>query len=139
MVSRRAPDFPDALERDPRPLNFVPVDDHLRLEDATMTVDLYHVIANQHMADAVLAYVPEHRAIIEADIATAAEDLQWWGNSWQRNIDYRGLDVALNVPVHMDVMTYDEVIEMVQPGLERVFEFCAERGFTFMGCPPQPQ
>ena len=39
----------------------------------------------------------------------------------------------------LSLMTYDEVIEMVQPGLERVFEFCAERGFTFMGCPPQPQ
>jgi glyoxylase-like metal-dependent hydrolase (beta-lactamase superfamily II) len=139
MMSRGAPDFPDALERNPQPFNFIPVDDHLRLEDDTMAVDLYHVIANQHMADAVLAYIPEHRAILEADVATAAEELQWWGNSWQRNIDYRGLDVALNVPVHMEVMTYDEVIEMIQPGIERTYAWCAERTVTFMGCPPQPQ
>ena len=36
----------------PKPLRFIPVDDHLQLKDATMTVDIYHVIANNHMADA---------------------------------------------------------------------------------------
>ncbi len=49
--------------------------------------------------------------------ATAAEDLQWWGDSWLDNIAYRGLDVEINVPVHMSVMTYDEVIDMVNPGI----------------------
>ena len=140
MTSRPTPNFPDALGRSRKPLKFVPVDDHLRLSDNTMTVDIYHVIANNHMADAVFAYIPEHRAMIEGDIATAAEDLQWWGDSWQANIDHRKIDVQLNVPVHMDVMTREQVIKMVAPGIQRVKEFCAQhiaKGNYFQGCPAQ--
>ena len=140
MTSRPTPNFPDALGRTPKPLKFVPVDDHLQLKDATMTVDIYHVIANNHMADAVFAYIPEHKAMIEGDIATAAEDLQWWGDSWLDNINYRKLDVQLNVPVHMDVMTREQVIKMVTPGIQRVKEFCAQhlaKGNYFQGCPAQ--
>jgi glyoxylase-like metal-dependent hydrolase (beta-lactamase superfamily II) len=140
MTSRPTPNFPDALGRDPKPLKFVPVDDHLQLKDATMTVDIYHVIANNHMADAVFAYIPEHKAMIEGDIATAAEDLQWWGDSWLDNINYRKIDVQLNVPVHMDVMTREQVIKMVTPGIQRVKEFCSQhlaKGNYFQGCPAQ--
>jgi glyoxylase-like metal-dependent hydrolase (beta-lactamase superfamily II) len=140
MTSRSTPNFPDALGRSPKPLKFIPVDDHLQLKDATMTVDIYHVIANNHMADAVFAYIPEHKAMIEGDIATAAEDLQWWGDSWLDNINYRKIDVQLNVPVHMDVMTREQVITMVTPGIQRVKEFCAQhvaKGDYFPGCPAQ--
>jgi glyoxylase-like metal-dependent hydrolase (beta-lactamase superfamily II) len=140
MTSRPTPNFPDALGRSPKPLKFIPVDDHLQLKDATMTVDIYHVIGNNHMADAVFAYIPEHKAMVEGDIATAAEDLQWWGDSWLDNINYRKIDVQLNVPVHMDVMTREQVIKMVTPGIQRVKEFCAQhlaKGNYFQGCPAQ--
>jgi glyoxylase-like metal-dependent hydrolase (beta-lactamase superfamily II) len=140
MTSRPTPNFPDALGRNPQTLKFVPVDDHLQLKDATMTVDIYHVIANNHMADGLFAYIPEHKAMIEGDIATAAEDLQWWGDSWLDNINYRKLDVQVNVPVHMDVMTREQVIKMVTPGIQRVKEFCAQhvaKGDYFPGCPAQ--
>jgi glyoxylase-like metal-dependent hydrolase (beta-lactamase superfamily II) len=140
MTSRPTPNFPDTLGKSPKPLKFIPVDDHLQLKDATMTVDIYHVIGNNHMADAVFAYIPEHKAMIEGDIATAAEDLQWWGDSWQDNINYRKLDVQLNVPVHMDVMSREQVIKMVTPGIQRVKEFCAQhlaKGNYFPGCPAQ--
>ena len=119
-------------------MTFIPVDDHLQLKDSTMTVDLYHVIANNHMADALFAYVPEHKMIIEGDIVTAAEDLQWWGDSWLDNIAYRKIEVERNVPVHMTPMTRDEVIKMVNGGIQRVKEFCAQhvaKGDYFPGCP----
>jgi glyoxylase-like metal-dependent hydrolase (beta-lactamase superfamily II) len=140
MTSRPAPHFPDDLAKSGRTLNFVPVDDHLRLSDATMTMDIYHVIANSHMADAVFAYIPEHKMMIEGDIATAAEDLQWWGDSWLDNIAYRKIDVQRNVPVHMTPMTRDEVITMVKGGITRVKQFCADhvaKGDYFPGCPAQ--
>jgi glyoxylase-like metal-dependent hydrolase (beta-lactamase superfamily II) len=140
MTSRRAPHFPDDLEKSGRALTFIPVDDHLRLADATMTMDIYHVIANNHMADAVFAYIPEHKMMIEGDIATAAEDLQWWGDSWLDNIAHRKIDVQRNVPVHMTPMTRDEVIKMVNGGIERVKQFCADhlaKGDYFPGCPAQ--
>ena len=138
MTSRPAPNFPDDLARNGQTLNFIAVDDSLVLEDDTMRVEIYHVIANNHLADGVLAYIPEHRMIIEADLATAAVDLQWWGDSWLDNIAYRNLDVDINVPVHMTVMSYDEVVEMVAPGIERVKEWCAEHeamGNFIPGCP----
>jgi glyoxylase-like metal-dependent hydrolase (beta-lactamase superfamily II) len=140
MTSRPAPHFPDDLARSDKTLKFIPVDDHLRLADATMTVDIYHVIANNHMADAVFAYIPEHRMMIEGDIATAAEELQWWGDSWLDNIAYRRVDVQRNVPVHMTPMTKDEVIGMVNGGIARVKQFCADhvaKGDYFPGCPAQ--
>jgi hypothetical protein len=138
MMARRAPNFPDDLERNRRPFNFIPVDDHLQLKDTAMTVDIYHVIANNHMADAVFAYIPEHKIMIEADIATAAEDLQWWGDSWLENIAHREIAVERNIPVHMAPMTHEEVVKMVNPGIERVKKFCADhlaKGNYFPGCP----
>ena len=138
MTSRPAPNFPDDLARSPKPLRFTPVDDHLRLQDNAMTLDVYHVIANNHMADAVFAYMPEHRIMIDADLATAAEDLQWWGDSWLDNIAHRKIQVDKIVPVHMNVMTYDETLKMVTPGIQRVKDWCAQhitRGNYFPGCP----
>lgn len=138
MASRRAPNFPDDLERNFQPLKFVPVDDHLRLSDETMTIDIYHVIDNNHLADGVFVYIPEHKIYIEADVLTAAEELQWWGDSWLANIAYRKLDVEKVVPVHMDIMTYEEAVRMLRPGIERVKAFCdehREKGNWFPGCP----
>ena len=138
MTSRPAPNFPDDLERSGETLTFVPVDDSIVLEDETMRVELYHTINNNHTADNLFAYVPEHRMMIEADIATASVDLQWWGNSWIDNIEHRNLDVAINVPVHMTVMDRDEVEEMVAPGIQRVKDWCDEHaaaGNFFPGCP----
>jgi glyoxylase-like metal-dependent hydrolase (beta-lactamase superfamily II) len=138
MTSRPAPTFPDDLHRSGETLTFVPVDDSMVLEDDTMRVELYHTINNNHTADNLFAYIPEHRMMIEADVATASPDLQWWGDSWIDNIAYRNLDVAINVPVHMTVMDREEVVEMVAPGIERVKEWCAEHaaaGNFFPGCP----
>ncbi len=138
MAAHPAPNFPDDLAKNKRQLRFVPVDDHLRLADSTMTLDIYHVIQNNHTADAVMAYIPEHKILIEADLATAAEDLQWWGDSWLDNIAYRKLQVEKIVPVHMNVMTYDETLKMVAPGIRRVKEWCDQhlaKGNYFPGCP----
>ena len=138
MASRRAPNFPDDLERNFQPFKFIPVDDHLQLKDANMTVDIYHVIANNHFADGVFAYIPEHKLFIEADIATAAEELQWWGDSWLDNIAYRKIDVDKVVPVHMDIMTFEQAANMVKPGIQRAKDYCAEmvkKGNWFPGCP----
>ena len=54
----------------PKPLKFMPVD-KLHLSDDTMTLDVYWARNNIHMADAVFAYAPAQKVIIEGDIATA--------------------------------------------------------------------
>ena len=138
MTDRKAPNFPDDLHRSGRTLNFIPVDDHLQLKDATMTVDVYRIVANNHMGDGVFAYIPEHRIYMEADIATAAEEIQWWGDSFLDNITHRKIDVDTVVPVHMDIMSFEETVRMVRPGIERVKTYCKEmvaKGNWFPGCP----
>src|SRR5262245_51003070 len=65
MASRRAPNFPDDLERNFQPLKFIPVDDHLQLKDAMMTIDIYHVVNNNHLAEGVFAYLPAQKFFIE--------------------------------------------------------------------------
>ena len=57
MVARPAKLFPDALGRSPKPLKFIPVDDHLKLKDSTNEIDIYHIIGNYHMADGVIVHV----------------------------------------------------------------------------------
>lgn len=138
MTDRKAPNFPDDLHRSGRTLTFIAVDDHLQLKDAAMAVDIYRIIANNHIGDGVFAYIPEHKIYIEADLATAAEEIQWWGDSWLDNITYRKIDVATVVPVHMDIMTFDETARMVRPGIQRVKDWCAQhvaKGNYFPGCP----
>ena len=138
MASRRAPNFPDDLERNFLPFKFIPVDDHLQLKDAMMTVDVYHVVANNHLADGVFAYIPQYKFVLEADIATAAEEIQWWGDSFLDNLAYRKIDVEKVVPVHMDIMTFEQTVNMLRPGIQRAKDFCAEmvrKGNWFPGCP----
>lgn len=140
MAAHRAPDFPDDLERTRTPFKFVPVDEHLRFSDAQMTVDVYWARANIHMADAVFAYVPAAKVIVEGDIATAALDYQFWGDNYMDNIEYYKLDVETISPAHMQIMKQAEVIEMVKGGVQRARERCASelaKGNYFPGCPVQ--
>lgn len=140
MAEHPAPDFPDALERNPQPLDFVPVDEHLRLEDDSMRLDIYWARANTHMADAVFAYAPEQKVAIEGDIATAAFEWQFWGDNYMDNLEHYDLDVEILAPVHMPVMRQAEVIELIAGGVERARELCAAelaKGNYFAGCPIQ--
>jgi glyoxylase-like metal-dependent hydrolase (beta-lactamase superfamily II) len=41
MAAHRAPDFPDDLARNPKPLKFLPVEERLQLTDETQTLDVY--------------------------------------------------------------------------------------------------
>ena len=141
-AERRAPDFPDFLERNWQEMKFLPVDEHLRLGDDELVVDLYWARNNIHTADLVLAHLPEHRVIVEADIATAAEDYQWWADNLWDVIEYHDLDVDLLSPVHQYIMTADEVRAFVTGGVQRARQRCADelaRGSYFPGCPVQSE
>lgn len=140
LTQRRAPDFPDALERNWQSLKFVPVDEHLRLSDGAMTVDLYWGRENLHMADLTIAYAPEQRILVEADMATAAPVYQWWGDSLFDAVEHYSLDFEILSPVHLDVMTRDELERFVAGGVQRARDRCTEeldKGNYFPGCPVQ--
>jgi glyoxylase-like metal-dependent hydrolase (beta-lactamase superfamily II) len=146
MVNHPAPEFPDKLALHPRPMKFIPVDEHLRLADKAMTVDLYWARANTHMADALFAYAPSAKLVAEGDIATAAYDYQWWPDNYFDDIEYYKLDVALLSPVHSvwaahpDILTQAQVIELVKIGVQGARARCAAellKGNYFPGCPMQ--
>jgi glyoxylase-like metal-dependent hydrolase (beta-lactamase superfamily II) len=141
VTTHPAPDFPDALEKNKKPLKFVPIpEDHLRLADSAMAVELYWVRSNIHMADAVFAYVPAEKLMVEGDIGTAAVDYQFWADSYLDNVEHYQLDVKTISPVHLQIMTNDELIEMIKGGVKRARERCAAelaKGNFFPGCPVQ--
>ncbi len=146
MLAHPAPDFPDKLALHPQPLKFVPVDEHLQLKDAAMTVDLYWARANTHMADAIFAYAPSAKLIAEGDIATAALEYQWWPDNYQDSLDYYGLEVALLSPIHAlspelpGVLTQAQVLDAIKGGVQRARARCAAellKGNYFPGCPVQ--
>lgn len=146
MAARRAPDFPDDLEKTRLPLKFVPIDEHLRLKDETRTLDIYWGRNNGHMADVVFAYEPKEKVMMEGDMVTAAYDWQHWPDTFRDVIDYYKLDVKLVSPVHSvwpehpNVLTHAQAEELLKGGTERARKNCEDllaKGVYHPGCPIQ--
>jgi hypothetical protein len=140
MVARPAVTFPDALARNPQPLKFVPVDEHLVLEDSLMRLDVYHVVGHLHMAEAVFAFAPKPRIFMEGDFTTYNWDWNWWGGAYMDNVDRYHLDPAINVPVHGKVTPFKETIATLEQQVQNAKAYCAKQfkaGIYPPGCPAQ--
>lgn len=137
-VSRPAVVFPDALARNPQPLEFLPVDERLVLEDSVQRLEVYHAVGHLHMSDAVIAYLPEEKIIMEADFTDESYEMNWWAGALQANIEHYGLEPEIDIPVHGSVGSIDEKLERTQEQVQAAQEFCAERaagGEYVFGCP----
>ena len=141
MVARPARLFPDALGRKPLPLKFMPVDDHLKLKDSTNEIDIYHLVGNYHMADAVIVHVPRSNLLVEADLTTQEWDFNWWGDGLMNNIEYRKIRVDTNLAVHAQKpYPLAEVVSAIEKQVRNAQAFCrraAEAQFFQPGCPIQ--
>jgi len=141
MVARPARLFPDALGKNPKPLKFIPVDDHLKLKDSTNEVDIYHIVGNYHMADGVIAHIPASNLLVEADLTTQEWDFNWWGDSLMNNIEYRKIKVDTNLSVHAQKpYPLAEVVAAIERQVRNTQAFCrkaAEAQFFQPGCPVQ--
>jgi glyoxylase-like metal-dependent hydrolase (beta-lactamase superfamily II) len=141
MVARPANLFPDALGRSPKPLKFIPVDDHLKLKDATNEIDIYHIIGNYHMADGIIVHVPASNLLVEADLTTQDWDFNWWGDSLMNNVDYRKIKVDTNLAVHAQKpFPLAEVVSAIERQVRNTQAFCrraADAQFFQPGCPIQ--
>jgi glyoxylase-like metal-dependent hydrolase (beta-lactamase superfamily II) len=141
MVARPARLFPDALGKNPKPLKFMPVDDHLNLKDATNEIDIYHLIGNYHMANGVIIHVPASRVLVEGDLTTQDWDFNWWGDSLMNNIDYRKIKVDTHLAVHgQKPLPLAEVVSAIERQVRNTQAFCrraAEAQFFQLGCPMQ--
>jgi glyoxylase-like metal-dependent hydrolase (beta-lactamase superfamily II) len=146
MAGHAAPEYGDDLAKNPKPLKFLAVAEHLRLADETQTVDVYWGRNNGHMADVVFAYVPAEKLVMEGDMVTAAFDWQHWPDTFRDAITHYRLDVQKLSPVHSvsrehpDVLTYAQAEELLKGGTDRARQHCAAelaKGNYWPGCPIQ--
>jgi hypothetical protein len=122
----------------PMPLKFIPVDEHLRLSDSMMTVDVYWARTNSHMADGLFAYAPAQKIMSDADIAFAAIDYQPWADNYLDDLEYYKLDVREVLPIHFPPMTHEQTIEFIKQGVQGLRERCAQQQAAHVpipGCP----
>jgi glyoxylase-like metal-dependent hydrolase (beta-lactamase superfamily II) len=113
IATRKSTLAPDALSRNPKPLKFVPVDDHLQLSDGSMEIDLYHIVGDEHMSEALMAWAPRDRLLIEGDLFDYTWQNYPWGTVYADNVKLRSLDVQKDVPVHGVVLSWDEVLKNI--------------------------
>jgi glyoxylase-like metal-dependent hydrolase (beta-lactamase superfamily II) len=126
---------PDALSRNPVPLNFVPVGDHMKLQDRSMEVDIYHIIGNEHMSEALMAYVPRHRLLIQGDLFDYTWQNYPWGGVYEDNVRLRKLNVDRDVPIHGKVMPWNEVLRSIEQKRETTGQVCMGPEAPFLpGC-----
>jgi Metallo-beta-lactamase superfamily len=142
MIARPAVVFPDALANSPHPLVFTPVDERLVLEDSMQRLEIYHVLAHSHMANAVFAYLPAARIMMEGDLGDAAWTWHWWASALAANIKAYGIDPRLNVAVHgpNGGLTIENTLANNQRQVEAAQKFCAQQqaaGVPVFGCPVQ--
>lgn len=123
MAERPTTHFEDVIGPETnRNFEFVLMDEHLRLSDSKATVDLYRVVSNNHMADALFAHMPEQKIFMDSDLATAAYDWQLWPDSYMDNISHYGIEVEKVTTVHEKVKTHQEILEYIEGGLQRVLQ-----------------
>ena len=138
MASRPARQYPDALAKNPKPIRIRAVDDHLVLKDNSMEVHVYRVISNSHMADGIFAYAPAARVVAEGDLVDEGWDIVWWGNTYPDSVNYWKLQVDRDLPVHGNIHTYAEVLDLLRKQTSNARDLCdhVEKSHLAMqGCP----
>lgn len=141
VTARHAHLFPDVLEHSGRvgKVEVIPVNDRLVLKDANLEVDVLRVVNNNHMADALIAYVPSAHSVSEGDLMDdTGWDASWWGNSYPDTVRYWHLQVQQDLPVHGHMHTYAEVMALAKKQTAGAEALCARAqgaGFALPGCP----
>lgn len=138
ILGRPVTQFPDSLSTSGRRLDTLAVDDHLRMEDSALTVDVYRTVANAHMAHGLLAYIPEHKLLLQGDLFDRNWEVYFWGDTYEANLAWRNMDVERDVPVHGTVTPIAEVRSLLASQTAQARELCtavANAGLSMPGCP----
>jgi glyoxylase-like metal-dependent hydrolase (beta-lactamase superfamily II) len=138
VTARPARLFPDALGRAPKPLKFRAVDDHVKMSDTSMEIDVYRIVANSHMADGVMVHVPRERLLVQGDLFDVSWEIYWWGSSYMDNVRFRNLQVDRDVPVHGRILPIAEVQAAIAKQIAAAQALCASvdaAGLSMRGCP----
>ncbi len=104
---------PDALQKNPKPVNVEAVDGERVLMDKTMTVNLYAIEGNPHADTLLIAYFPRERLLVEADVYTPGAAVAPYAPNLLENIRKRNLRVDRVVPLHGKVVPFAELVKVV--------------------------
>ena len=104
------------------------------VKDATMTVNLYHMLDNSHADSMLMAFFPQGRTLTQADSYMARDARHIipgeplghapWNRNVMLNIEHRKIKVEHMAPIHGDYVTWNEFVEdtitmtQYQPGQE---------------------
>ena len=101
MAEQPSTILPDAMARNPQPIDIEVVEQHRTYEDENMTVELFHVEGNPHSSSILMAYIPEHRMLVQVDLFTVGRTTpQLFAPNLLDNIDNYGLEVESIIPLH---------------------------------------
>lgn len=104
---------PDALAKNPKPVDVEAVDGERVLMDKTMTVNLYTIEGNPHADTLLMAYFPRERLLVEADVYTPGAAVAPYAPNLLENIRKRSLRVDRIVPLHGKVVPFAELVKVV--------------------------
>jgi glyoxylase-like metal-dependent hydrolase (beta-lactamase superfamily II) len=113
---------PDALAKNPKPLNLQTVDDELLLEDAAMKLALYPISGNPHADTLLMAHLPQEGGfLVEADVysppapnAPPPPAFPFAPNLAQ-NVQERKLKIANLLPIHGRMVPLSEMMSVAVP------------------------
>ena len=138
LSERPVTKYHDALSRNPQPFKSLAVDDHLRLADDALTVDIYHTVANAHMADGLLAYIPDEKLLLQGDLFDLNWQTYFWGNTYDDNVAYRNMEIERDVPIHGRVTPIADVHRILEQQKGNARDLCSQvatAGLSMPGCP----
>jgi hypothetical protein len=114
LLARKHTIVPDALETSPKAANFVFVDDQMTLKDASMEVQLYHLLDNPREGTNLFAYIPRDRILVQADLYDASWNQHLWGENVLTNLAQRKLKIDRDVPVHGVIEPFDQMVKTIK-------------------------
>jgi hypothetical protein len=115
LVARRHSIVPDELEKNPKPLKLVVVDDAMTMKDNSMEVQLYHLRDNPREGTNLFAYVPRDRILVQADLYDSTWMYHYWGENVITNIEkIRKLRVDKQVPIHGAIQSYRDMVKTIR-------------------------
>jgi hypothetical protein len=114
LLARKHTIVPDALAMNPRPAAFELVDDQMTLKDASMELQLYHLLDNPREGTNIFAYVPRERMLVQADLYDAGWQQHLWGENVLKNLAQRKLKIERSVPVHGVIEPFDQMVKTIK-------------------------
>jgi glyoxylase-like metal-dependent hydrolase (beta-lactamase superfamily II) len=99
---------PDALAREPKPIQFLPVDEQLSLSGGGREIRLYRLQGMDHVDGMLIAYLPQSKVLVEADAFTPPgkqrsappATLNPYNRQLLENIERLGLEVDRLISIH---------------------------------------